>query len=448
MEHALCPLDTDVSLSDGATHQFQYPYTDKNRNRKTATARVACPFGLSPNDELYLYGLLSLTFSQPEPSFDFYATPHWCLKQLGIVDRQNQQQKRYAIFREAVRRLSGVVYENDRFYDPLRGEHRDVTFGFLKFSLPIDPASSRAWHFVWDPQFFRFCQATSGSFRFGMPMYRSLDYGSRRLFLLLQKIFWRNDHSPAFDLRQLGTQTLGFSASLSTSDIKRKVARIAARLLKGQVIQLPLGASGIGDLFHKRSKGVHEVRFHKGPYFLRDHTPHAAIDSPLVEPLTAIGFEPRAIGRILDRYSHRLIQDWADITLAAVERGMIKQSPPAYFMHYVQEAAAKRTTPPDWWRAARSQEFRAQQSEATSASSADQQFETYLAGEAHEAFERVTQRLFERLQSDGQTASTAMRNAEDLARAQLRREFLDQNPTLDRERPTKISDVLKRSLHD
>ena len=77
MEHALCPLDVSVSLQPGSLHTFQYQFTDHHRNRKTATVSVACPFGLSPNDELYLYGLLALTFSQPEPSPDFYATPHW-----------------------------------------------------------------------------------------------------------------------------------------------------------------------------------------------------------------------------------------------------------------------------------------------------------------------------------------------------------------------------------
>lgn len=138
-EHALCPLDGDASLQPGTLHTYHYAYTDKNRNRKSATADVTCPFGLSANDELYLYGLLALTFSQPEPSIDFYATPHWCLRQLGFVDAHNQQQRRYDVFREAIRRLAGVVYENDHFYDPVRGEHRDVAFGFLKYSLPVDP---------------------------------------------------------------------------------------------------------------------------------------------------------------------------------------------------------------------------------------------------------------------------------------------------------------------
>ncbi len=172
MEHALCPLDVREALLPGSLHIVHYEYTDKNRNRKTATANVASPLGLSPNDEFYLYGLLALTFAQPEPSIDFYATPHWCLRQLGIVGPDAEQGKRYTIFRQALRRLAGVVYENDRFYDPTRGEHRQVAFGFLKYSLPIDPASSRAWQLVWDPQFFRFCQATAGSFQFDLPPVR------------------------------------------------------------------------------------------------------------------------------------------------------------------------------------------------------------------------------------------------------------------------------------
>ena len=54
--------------------QSRYWYTDQNRHRKEARVRIACPDGLSPTDEFYLWGLLSLTFSQAKPSADFYAT--------------------------------------------------------------------------------------------------------------------------------------------------------------------------------------------------------------------------------------------------------------------------------------------------------------------------------------------------------------------------------------
>ncbi|MGD0896628.1 MAG: hypothetical protein ABR915_02250 [Thermoguttaceae bacterium] len=40
---------------------------------------------------------------------------------------------------------------HDHFYDPIRGEHRDVGFGFFSYSLPLDPRSSRAWRFAWAP---------------------------------------------------------------------------------------------------------------------------------------------------------------------------------------------------------------------------------------------------------------------------------------------------------
>lgn len=433
VEHALTPLDTSEALQAGSLHQVHYHYTDRNRNRKTATANVACPFGLSPNDEFYLYGLLALTFAQPEPSLDFYATPHWCLRQLGVVEPSAEQGKRYAIFRAAIRRLAGVVYENDRFYDPVRGEHRDVAFGFLKYSLPIDVGSSRAWHFVWDPQFFQFCQAIAGSFQFDLALYRSLDYASRRLFLLLQKIFWRNDYSPAFELRQLGVDVLGFAPTIATWDLKQKLRRVAASLLEKEVVQLPLHADDVADLFTKRAKGVHVVQFWRGPYFERRIEGKVAVhaaDSPLVEPLAALGFETPAIRRILRTYKPALVQEWADITLAARERGMITKSPQAYFMHYIRAAAERRTTPPDWWREARRQEFLRERAEpmATAGNDDERRFDEYLRTEAHEAFERVIERRFHKLSEAGQPEDEARRNARYAARMHLRRKFRQEHP--------------------
>ena len=49
--------------------------------------------------------------------------------------------------------------------------------------------------FVWDAQWFRFCEAVAGSFTFDFGTYRQLDVASRRMFLLLSKMLWRNDHS-------------------------------------------------------------------------------------------------------------------------------------------------------------------------------------------------------------------------------------------------------------
>lgn len=453
VEHAMCPLDASQSLQPGSLHTVQYQFTDRNRNRKTATANIACPFGMSPHDELFLYGLLALTFSQAEPSSDFIATPHWCLRQLGIVDADQEQGARYRLFRDAIRRLAGVVYENDRFYDPMRGEHRSVAFGFLKYSLPIDSSSGRAWHFSWDPQWFRFCEAMAGSFTFDFVLYRSLDCASRRLFLLLSKIFWRNDHSPAFELRELGINTLGFSHTLRTTEIKKKLLQVISTLLQHEILMLPLGMTEPRDLFLKRAKGVHVVQFHRGAYFDRvPETPHTFTpdESPLVEPLQKIGFDHDTIRRILRKYSSKMIAEWSDITLAAVERKIIKESPQAYFQHYIRQAGEQKTTPPDWWRELRKQEREQHIKVQTTDDDAteDQQFEKYLQSEAKAAFGRVTDRLFQNLRLSGQSEMDARRSAVQFSRMQFRRQFREEHPEHVASETSSLATLLQRRMKD
>jgi len=447
VEHALCPLDPSVSFHHGNLHLVQYDFSDAGRKRKRATASVASPFGLSANDELYLYGLLALTFAQQEPAIDFYATPHYCLRQLGLVDRTSQQGRRYEIFRSAVRRLAGVVYQNDRFYDPVRGEHREVAFGFLKYSLPLDPHSSRAWHFIWDPQFFRFCQALGGSLQFDFEVYRRLDYASRRLFLLLQKIFWRRDHSPDFEVRHLGVHVLGFSDTVPTKVIKAKIERCARKLLDEHVLRLPSEAATLADLFTKQAKGVYKIRFCRGPYFDRkrgNEVKDSVENSPLCDPLRQIGFGFAGVRRIIARFPAKLIQEWTDITLAAVERGIIKTTPMRYYMHYIQEAAAGRATPPDWWRELRRQEEQERRAERKTAARTgfDESFEDYIRGDASEAFERVMRRVFLQLRNVGQSEVEAREQADHMARAHIRQQFLRDHPQRDDSRMTRLSDLL------
>ena len=82
----------------------------------------------------------------------------------------------------------------------------------------------------------------------------------------------------------------------------------------------------------------------------RAASPQANNDS-VADPLRTIGLDERTIGRLLRRYPKQLPQEWADITLAAIERhGMpfFKRRPQAYFIDNVRNAAVGRRTPPDW----------------------------------------------------------------------------------------------------
>ncbi len=55
-----------------------------------------------------------------------------------------------------------------------------------------------------------------------------------------------------------------------------------------------------------------------------------------------------------------MIEQWADITLAARERqgeSFYTNSPQAYFIDNLKAAKASRRTPPDWWHELRKQEL-------------------------------------------------------------------------------------------
>ena len=105
-------------------------------------------------------------------------------------------------------------------------------------------------------------------------------------------------------------------------------------------------------------------RLTRGPYFDQGRRKRRSArldDSPLYDPLHQIGLDDAAIGRLVEKYPTRLLQEWADITLAAQERfgkSFFSRSPMAYFVHNVQEAAKGTRTPPDWWHDVRKEELR------------------------------------------------------------------------------------------
>jgi len=437
VEHALCRLDAQVSLTPNSVHEAHYRYTDSQGDAKQATARVFCPLGLSPHDEFFLYGLLSLTFAQKEPTTEFVATPHYCLRHLQCISESDRGGKQYATFREAIRRLSAVVYQNDAFFDPVRGEHRQVSFNFLSYSLPLDPESSRAWRFVWNPLWLELTQAVGGKLAFDLELYQQLDVASRRLFLLLKKIFWRMPVSPFFDVEHLAVEVLGFSPTVSIPNLKIKLLRCVQTLAEHGVLEVPNGVA-TQAMFRKLSKGRYQIRFRRGRYFAEDSSAGSArrnlLESPLTEPLQTIGLDDATIRRVLRDFKPRLIEEWADITLAAIERKIIKKSPQAFFIDNLQKAVSERRTPPDWWRELRKQEERQREEQARftperdQSTNRDHSFEVYLRQEAREIFERTMQRVFDELKSSGQAEPAARENAEYIARMHLHRQFLREHP--------------------
>ncbi len=438
VEHALCPLDARISLQPNLTYFSEYHYFDRHGNRGTASARVDCPNGLSANDEFFLWGLLALTFAEREPGIEFRATPHFCLRQLGHTSKPGGKEHR--IFRDALRRLAAVNYQSEDFYDPIRAERCSVSFGFLSYRLPLQSDSSRAWRIVWNPIFFEFCQASGGSLEFDLKIYQELDEASRRLFLLLRKVFWKRTTSPNFEVRHLGVNVLGYSDTLQTKHLKARIVACARKLLEHGVIELPDGICSVAGIFERQKKGVFRVRFSRGRYF--DAQPLAGRqqinvkESRFYEPLVSIGFDDAAIGRIVNGYKPHLIDEWADITLAAIERfgsGFFKRSPQAYFMDNVKNSASGTRGVPEWWHDLRKEEDRREgemnRDKAKEAKSAGQdvakrEFADFLKGEGRATFERVVGTVLDDLRRAGTSSEDVKRKARDLALDHMRKQFV------------------------
>lgn len=356
VEHALCPLDARRGMVANFVHAGRYRFSDAGGRRRTAQVRVFCPLGLSPGDELYLWGLLALTLAQTDAVGELRATPHWCLRRLGIVDAGGRRGGRqYVQFAAALRRLSTVTYLNDAFYDPLRCEHRAVSFGLLSYSLPSSDDSGRAWRILWNPLFFEFAAAAAGALRFDWKLYCTLDPAARRLLLFLGKLLHRGDRLPELGLYGMAVDLLGFSEELTAADQKRKVQGVLAKLMQAGVLeQGEVIRMGKGDF---RVKMVAGRRLEQSKPSVSGSS--AAEDSPQFAGLIELGFEPGAARRLVREVPPLLLAEWIDITQAARERfgmGFFKKSPMAFLVDSVRHAQRGQRTPPDWWHELRQRE--------------------------------------------------------------------------------------------
>ena len=408
VEHALCPLDSQVSMRPGLEHKTAFQFTDHQRRRRTALVEVSCPRGLSANDEFYLWGLLALTLSQPQPEPEFHATPHFCLRALGLIDsRKRRGGRQYEQFAAAIERLSWVRYGCDAFYDPIRAERCRVRFGFFSYRLPMDPMSSRAWRFHWDGQFFEFVRSAGGSLRFDLELYRRLTPAGRRLFLFVTKVFARRESTPRMELVHLAVDVLGMSPGLSVKHLLAKTRRVCDELANERVIR-PLETSGI----QKRAKGHYDIMLHRTEdYQLAQRDSWGPCDSPLLEPLRSIGLDESSIARTVKRFPTSLVREWVDITLAARERfgdNFFKRSPAAFLLDNLKHAAASGRTPPDWWHEVRKAEEHKQAVGDRRRSSNNR---TPPAASGRATFDRIRGEIFEQLASQGWSEPAALREA-------------------------------------
>jgi hypothetical protein len=117
---------------------------------------------------------------------------------------------------------------------------------------------------------------------------------SRRLFLLLQKIFHRMPVSPSFDVRHVAVNVLGFSPSIDIRNLKAKLKRCVMALAQERIVCLPVP----DNFFEKRAKGEYSIRLHRGEYFERQ--PFERYQRGHGDRLPCPARQPQPPGRIED----------------------------------------------------------------------------------------------------------------------------------------------------
>jgi hypothetical protein len=381
-------------------------FTDKERKRRSGRVRVFCPLGLSPQDELFLWGLLALTLADESNAGELHATRHYMLRNLGIIDPATRRGGRqYASFTQAIDRIAAIQYFNDSFYDPIRAEHTRINFKFFSYTQPVDLNSSRAWRIVWDPVFFQFAQAARGALRFDLQTYRQLDVASRRLYLFASKLLARFDTTHPIDVGELAVDVLGYDASLSAPKRNARLRACLRRLVEAGVLR------STDTRLYKRAKKQYSVVMAKGKLLQRPRS-DVAIESPLMEPLKVLGFDPPSANRLLSRFPRRLVREWVDITLAAKERfggEFFTRSPAAYLSYNLNRAAAGTGTPPDWWHEVRKAEERSRANRDRNRRSASEPVQ--LPQKAMNSLDEVRDDIFDHFLAAGQSKAKASRNA-------------------------------------
>jgi hypothetical protein len=308
---------------------------------------------------------------------------------------------------ESLERLSAVNYRSDAFYDPIRAEHRRASFGFLSFTAPQDEQSNRPWRISWDPVFFEFIKPIGGSLRFNFELYSQLDPASRRLFLFLAKMFKRR-----------ATEILGYSPTVSLRDVRIKVNRSIKRLEDERVL-----AKHVDHEFIKRD-GKYTAMLHRGRDYSRISDSPLNVESPLIEPLQRIGLDNRAIQRTLSKFPSRMLSDWTDITLAAMERfgkSFFKKNPAAYLIDNLNNVSEGTRLPPDWWHEIRRAEERSRAKLVRDKRVGDKPDRNALPEKAIESFDNLNETIFGHFLASGQNEKVAKVNSNQFQAAVRKR---------------------------
>ncbi|MEM9511606.1 MAG: molybdopterin molybdotransferase MoeA, partial [Cyanobacteria bacterium P01_E01_bin.48] len=357
---------------------------------------------------------------------NLYASARYMLKKLGM----SEGGERIQTLRKSLRRIGGIRYENDCFYDPVRKTHRKVDFSLLSSNLPFREDSICGWTINWDQTFFDMVKPAGGFLAFDLETLRELSPAAGRLFLLLQKYFYpgkrkRLYETPYLDVERLAIHNLGCDVGQPPAEYNRRVKRLIAELTG-------FGIVSSATATERYQKGVFRVRFKRGSYFDRKPTatPLKIEDQAVFETLSRLELSEKCARWVIRDFKTELINKWADVTFAAEEQGRIRESKQQFFVHHIKEGKAGNITPPDWYVACEKEKMLEQEEEShklleqlgISLPSA-QGFETFLQRDGRREYLGLVSELLQDFRLSATDDEQASKLARQSAKVQMRRRY-------------------------
>ena len=163
---------------------------------------------------------------------------------------------------------------------------------------------------------------------------------------------------------------------------------------------------------------------HRGRDYARVTDSVQNVDSPLIEPLKKIGLDNRAIQRLLSKFKTPMLNQWTDITLAAMGRhgkSFFKKSPSAYLIDNLNHAAKGTRLPPDWWHEIRRAEERARAKPVRDKRVGKNPDRNSLPEKAIESFDKINETIFGKFLAAGQNEKLARMNSKQFQAALRKR---------------------------
>jgi len=349
-----------LEVSESLIYPRQFPYTDRNGNRKVGTQVVTATFGLAPKDFDLFLGLYTYLKRLPELPGDgrTFLTVDFLARQLGLPATC---QKDYLRIRSRIFRFSYVKYTNSAFWNRETQSYDIRNFGFFNLaSMSRMTESRRPITFEWDRSFLEVVRDGT-MLTFDYELYCTLSPAMRRLYLIANRDGWNQRDSSVFLADDFAIHQIGYDEKPERQKLRlQKLRALLADAQELGIIRPYAPWKGyLSSLSQGRDAGKLALRWSRGPLLRKKGDTESSVftdrvdNDALYAQVKELRDEhrkpcpPETFRRLVTRFGRAMMQKQIVIVLAQKEHhpGDFTKSELAAFINRCQHNHPE----PDWY---------------------------------------------------------------------------------------------------